>query len=324
MAIRIGFVGTGGIANAHFDALSKIEDVQLVAFCDVDASRAQRAAERFGGKAYTDFRQMLEEVPLDALYVCVPPHAHEGAEELAAAKGIHLFVEKPIARTLERAREIERAIQQAGVLSMVGYHFRYHTATQRAKERLEGLTPVLVKGAWDGGMPGVEWWRHHALSGGQVVEQTTHIFDLARYLAGEVIEVFAYFEHDTARMPFAGGDVASAGVVALRFANGALGTITNTCILDGLGEVGVKVVTPKRAVEVFGGRMVELEPNRREEYSVSENAYYNEALVFTRAIRERNPSLIRTPYSDAVRTLAVTLAVDESARTGKPVRVALE
>ncbi len=321
MAIRIGFVGTGGIANAHLDALSKIEDVQLVAFCDVDASRAQRAAERFGGKAYTDYRQMLDEVALDALYVCVPPHAHEGAEEMAVAKGIHLFVEKPVARTLERARAVESAIQKAGVLSMVGYHFRYYGATQRAKERLEGLTPVLVKGAWDGGMPGVEWWRHHALSGGQVVEQTTHIFDLARYLVGEIVEVFAYFEHDTARMPFPGGDVASAGVVNLKFANGALGVMTNTCILDGIGEVGIKVVTSRRAVEVCWGRMTEVEPNRREEYSSHDNAYYNEALVFTQAIRENNPALIRTPYSDAVRTLAVTLAVDESARTGKPVRV---
>ncbi|MFN7019657.1 MAG: Gfo/Idh/MocA family oxidoreductase, partial [Fimbriimonadales bacterium] len=59
MPIRIGFVGTGGIAQAHFDALSQIEAAQLVAFCDLDAARAQRAAQRFGGRAYTDWRVML-------------------------------------------------------------------------------------------------------------------------------------------------------------------------------------------------------------------------------------------------------------------------
>ncbi|MCS7066708.1 MAG: Gfo/Idh/MocA family oxidoreductase, partial [Fimbriimonadales bacterium] len=167
--VRIGFVGVGGIAQAHLDALSQIEGVTLAAFCDVDASRAETAAARFGGRVYTDYEPMLREQSLDALYVCVPPHAHEGAEERAAERGVHLFVEKPVARTLERARQIEAAIQRAGVLSSVGYHFRYYSATERARERLQGLPIALTIGYWHGGMPGVAWWRQHALSGGQLV-----------------------------------------------------------------------------------------------------------------------------------------------------------
>ncbi len=323
MAIRIGFVGTGGIAQAHFDALSQIEGVELVAFCDVDPARAERAAARFGGKAYTDYQTMLNETALDALYVCVPPHAHEGAEEMAAEKGIHLFVEKPVARTLERARAIEAAIKKAGVLSMVGYHFRYYGATERARERLQGLPTVLVKGAWEGGMPGVEWWRQHALSGGQIIEQTTHIFDLARYLAGEIVQVHAYFQHAPELMPFSGGDVSASGAVVLQFASGAVGVITNTCVLNAPGETGIKVYTPNRVIEVSWGRMTEWEPNRKEEFYSRDNAYHNEARAFIQAIREKNPALIKADYSEGVRTLAVTLAADESARTGKPVAISV-
>lgn len=320
--VRIGFVGVGGIAQAHLDALSKIEGVQLVAFCDLDASRAEAAAARFGGRAYTDYEALLREQSLDALYVCVPPHAHEGAEERAAEKGIHLFVEKPVARTLERARQVEAAIHKAGVLSAVGYHFRYYAATERARERLQGLPVALTIGYWHGGMPGVAWWRQHALSGGQLVEQTTHIVDLARYLVGEIQEVHAYFAQGVAPLPFPDGDVSEAGVVAMRFANGAVGVITNTCMLNAPGEVALKIYTPDRILEVGWGKLIETEANRREEFSARDNPYLSEDRAFIEAIRTGNGSLIRSPYADAVRTLAVTLAADESARIGKPVRVA--
>jgi myo-inositol 2-dehydrogenase/D-chiro-inositol 1-dehydrogenase len=319
--VRVGFVGTGGIAQTHLEALSRIEGAQLVAFCDVDAARAESAAARFGGRAYTDYAQMLREEPLDALYLCVPPHAHGEVEQLAAERGIHLFVEKPVARTLECARAVDAAIQKAGILSAVGYHFRYYGATERARERLQGLPIGMAIGYWHGGMPGVPWWRQHALSGGQLVEQTTHIVDLARYLVGEIVEVFAYLAHGVAPLPYPDSDVSEAGVIAMRFANGAVGTITNTCMLNPPGEVALKIYTPDRILEVSWGKLVETEANRREEYSSRDNPYLNEDRAFIEAIRTGDASLIRSTYSDGVRTLAVTLAADESARTGKPVSV---
>ncbi len=72
MPIRIGFVGIGWIAGTHMDALSQLEDAQPVAFCDLDSGRAERAAARFGGRAYTDWRAMLDAESLDALYICLP------------------------------------------------------------------------------------------------------------------------------------------------------------------------------------------------------------------------------------------------------------
>jgi len=316
MPLRIGFVGIGWIAGTHMDALSQLEDAQPVAFCDLDSARAERAAARFGGRAYTDWRTMLDAEPLDALYICLPPHGHDGVEIEAAQRGIHLFIEKPVARDLDYARGAEDAIQRAGVMSMVGYHFRYYGAIERAKERLQGLPVLMVKGAWDGGMPGVPWWRQHALSGGQLVEQTTHIFDLARYLVGEVVEVFTFSQNNPALLHHPDGDVNVADVVCLKFENGAVGVITDTNGLHAPGEVGLKVYTPERIVEVSWGRMVETEANRKEEFFSRDNPYLRESEAFLEAIRTGNRSLIRSDYSDGVRTLAVTLAADAAGRQG--------
>jgi myo-inositol 2-dehydrogenase/D-chiro-inositol 1-dehydrogenase len=321
MSTRIGFVGTGGIANTHFDALSQLSEAQPVAFCDIDSERANRAAARFGGRAYTDWRAMLDAEPLDALYICLPPHGHDGVEIEAAQRGIHLFIEKPVARDLDYARRVEEAIHKAGVICSVGYHFRYYGAIERAKERLQGLPVLMVKGAWDGGMPGVPWWRQHALSGGQLVEQTTHIFDLARYLVGEVVEVFTFSQNNPALLHHPDGDVNVADVVCLKFENGAVGVITDTNGLHAPGEVGLKVYTPERIVEVSWGRMVETEANRKEEYFSRDNPYLRESEAFLTAIRTGDRSLIRSDYSDGVRTLAVTLAADEAGRTGAVVTV---
>ena len=226
-------------------------------------------------------------------------------------------MEKPVARDLDYARRVVEAIQKAGVICSVGYHFRYYGASERAKERLQGLPVLMVKGAWDGGMPtGTLWWRTYAHSGGQLVEQTTHIFDLARYLVGEIVEVFTYSHHNPALLHHPDGDIAVADVVCLKFENGAVGVITDTNGLHAPGEVGLKVYTPERVVEVSWGRMVETEVNRKEEYHSRDNPYLRESEAFLTAIRTGDRSLIRSDYSDGVRTLVVTLAADESGHTG--------
>jgi len=111
-SVRVGFIGCGGIANLHMNNLSRIEGVELVAFCDVDEGRAKAAAERFKGNAYTDHRKMFEREQLDAVYICIPPHAHTDQEILAAQAGVAIFVEKPVARTLDKALEILEAIKK--------------------------------------------------------------------------------------------------------------------------------------------------------------------------------------------------------------------
>jgi predicted dehydrogenase len=326
MRVRVGFVGCGGMAGGHINNWAGMrdrgEDVELAAFCDIDEGRALSYAKRFEARAYTDFRRMLDEEVLEAVYVVVPPHAHTGAELLAAERGRALFVEKPVANSLETAVEIRDAIGKAGILNSVGYHWRYQEGTDHARAALEGKTVGMVMGYWMGGMPGVAWWRRMEQSGGQFVEQTTHIFDLARYFAGDVTEVYA---NATVR---ALGDVENfsvtdVGAASLKFAGGAIGTIHNTCLLKGFGyNTGLVVVTPEMVAELMSGSGCKLiEAGKRTEFVSRANAYLREDQVFLEAIRSGDGARIRSSYADAVKSLAVSLAANESYQTGKPVAV---
>jgi predicted dehydrogenase len=317
--VRVGFVGAGGIANAHMDCISRMEGVEVVGICDVVREKAERAAGRFGCRAYTSYGELLEKEPMDALFVCVPPHAH-GMEIMAAKRGIAIMVEKPIARTLEMAREIERAIAESGVISSVAYHWRYMNSVKQAKEILSGRKIAMALGYWIGGLPGVPWWRVKDQGGGQVIEQTTHIFDLARYMVGDVDEVYGVaFKGLMEDVP--GYNVEDASTVTLKFKNGAIGNITSSCIVSQGYMVGLNLLTRDLVVEITGGSLRVRYPGRTEEIRETAWAYYEEDKAFLEAVRTGDRSGIRSTYSDGLETLRVTLAAEESFVTGKPVKL---
>src|SRR3972149_4702459 len=127
MALKIGFVGAGGIARAHFKALEQVDDAQIVACTDVDADRAAEAAAQFAGAgADTDFRAMLDECDLDGAYVCVPPHAHGEVELELIERGVPFLVEKPIGVDRRTPRRILEALEGTGLITSVGYLLRYY------------------------------------------------------------------------------------------------------------------------------------------------------------------------------------------------------
>jgi len=319
MPVKIGFIGAGGIANAHMNALQVVEDVQIVAIADVIQERAESAAARFLARAYSDYHEMIESEKMDAIYVCVPPFAHEDQEVLAAQKGIHLFVEKPVAVNMDTARRVRDAIMRSDIVTAVGYHWRYGSNTERAREFLRDRQIGMVLGYWMGGFPGVMWWRQMARSGGQMVEQTTHIFDLARYICGDVAEVYAaYANRVSQNIPEF--DVYDVGTATLKFETGVVGTISNTCILSVPNTVGLHVIAKDLVVEIHGDLKI-IEPGHTEVFTGGSNAMLEENKAFIEAVRTGNTDGIRSTYADALKTLATTLACNESAATGKPVKV---
>ena len=108
--VRIGFVGSGGIAGHHMRQLVTLENAKMVAFCDIDSSRAENAAKEYEGTAYTSYKEMYDQEDLDAVYICLPPFAHTDQELLAIEKGLAIFVEKPIATMVAKAEEIAQSI----------------------------------------------------------------------------------------------------------------------------------------------------------------------------------------------------------------------
>ncbi len=321
MSVRIGFVGCGGIANAHMKNLAKIEGAEMVAFSDIVEEKAQAAADEYGGQAFGDCREMYDSVELDAAYICLPPFAHSDQEILAAQAGLAVFVEKPLAINMEKAREIEAAIDEAGVMSCAAYHWRYHDTAKWAREALAGGPIAMVLGWWMGGLPGVAWWRVQDESGGQILEQTTHIIDMARYLAGDVERVSAEMAlrvmTDVENI-----SVPDVGTVNLRFESGAVGNITNSCVPPGWKN-GLVVIGDKKTV-IFDQFSFELRTAAGSETKTFQPiaAHFRESEVFVNAVATGDASGILSDYSDGVKSLAISIAANMSAESGEPVLLA--
>jgi len=322
--VRIGFIGAGGIAGTHFDTLSQIVDAQLVAFSDVAKERAEAAARRFEGKAYTDPRKMLEAESLDAVYVCLPPHAHKDAEILVARKGCALFVEKPLANTMKTAERIAGAIEDAGIMTSVGYHFRYMDATERARKLLgeKKAAPVaMVYARWLGGFPGVSWWRRLDQSGGQLVEQGTHVIDLARYLVGDVKKVYSCAALREMHKSFEGTTAPDVTALTLEFENGAIGHAAMASLLGNVNEVGLNLIARDTMYELSGNALTVRQGGEEHTYQHSNQPYLDEDKAFVNAVKTGKRLNIKSTYADSLKTLRVTLAANQSAKTGKPVKV---
>jgi len=322
MSVRVAFVGTGVIANhAHFGAMREIADVEIVGMCDVDPAKAEVAAAAHGGQVYVDYREMLDKEKPEALFVCVPPFAHSDIELEAVKRGVHLFVEKPVSLSMERALRTRDAISDAGVICAVGYHWRYNSLIEEARLRLQEMEIPLVLGYWVGGMPPAPWWRVKSKSGGQHVEQTTHIFDLARYILGEASVVFAMGHKGMMQESYEDHDIEDATTVTVGFRNGTVGNFTSADYVRSAGKVGLYIYADQLVMELDLKGVKVAEPGVVTERTHPERAHYVQDRAFIDAVRSGDASGIRSSYDDAVRTLEITLAADESMKTGKPAAV---
>jgi predicted dehydrogenase len=313
--LRVACVGTGFIAGRHLAALSDFDDVEVVAVADAVPERAQQVAAAHDARAYRDGVRLLQTEELDALWICVPPFAH-GALELAAIdRGLPFLVEKPLAHDLATAVGIADRVRGSGVLAAVGYHWRYLSVVEQVTAVLSSSAPSLVNGSWLDSTPRVPWWVRRELSGGQVVEQTTHLFDLARLLVGEVdlvsaVEVAAV---DAVEVPVA-------AAATLRFSTGAVGTISSARVLPARHRVGLQLVSDGCAVEVSERSLTDHElrvvtADGEQVHRVDENPIAREDRAFLDAVAGRT-SDVRAPYADALRSHALSWAVDRSAREG--------
>jgi predicted dehydrogenase len=318
--VRVGFIGAGGMAANHMKNMQQNEHVQLVSVCDVVRERAEQAGQQYGMKPYTVYEEMLENEQLDALFVCVPPFAHGRIEEMAAERGIHLFVEKPVELDLEAARKKAELIEKSGIITSSGYALRYVGSVDQARAYLQDKTIGMVRAYYLSGFVQTPWWRVMEKSGGQLVEQATHIVDLARYLAGDVVKVYAEMDlrHlkdiENINIP----DVTS---VHLRFKSGAIGHV-DTCCIQPDHRLGVEILGHGFRVAYEGTTLTIIEKDKN--LSVPNeipNIFQAQDNTFIQAILENNPSLIRSDYSDALKSLEVTVAANRSAASGSPVHI---
>jgi predicted dehydrogenase len=136
--VRFGLIGTGTWGNVHAETYSTYYRASLAAVCDVDETRARKAADRWGARrVYTDYREMLRDPDVDAVAVATPDFAHREPIVAAARAGKHIIVEKPLATTCEDLDQIAEAVTKAGVKLMVDFHNRWAPPIVVARNDIE-------------------------------------------------------------------------------------------------------------------------------------------------------------------------------------------
>ncbi|SFL33811.1 Predicted dehydrogenase [Halogranum rubrum] len=315
MTVRLAFIGAGGIASTHLDHLESHDGADVVAICDIDEDVAAAAAEPHGASVFTDHHSMYEAGGFDAVVVGIPPFAHEDQERLAAEHGVDLFVEKPLALDSETVRENAEAIAEAEILTQVGHMTRYADSVQRAKSLIGDRTVALVDGHWWCGIPGNpdHWWRRKELSGGQVVEQATHTYDVVRYFAGDVESLSAVGGHEVNADELDFEDSTSA---SMRHETGAISHVSATSTSARFGH-GFRLSGDGFSLELDIGEdtLVGTVDGEPVDFEGDGEMYGPEMDAFVDAVETRDASLLESPYDDARKTFETTLAVEESLAT---------
>jgi len=324
MALKAGYIGTGGISRKHLNAMSEMKDkVEITALCDVNEDAAKARAEQFGGKVYTDYRKMLDDEDLDIAFICVPPHVHGEIEVHCAEKGLHMLVEKPVNLYLEDAIRANEAIKKAGVITSVGYLAGYSNMDKALRSFLADKTiGMIVSERW-GGVAGDEnhWWRVMDKSGGMLHEQATHQLNTMRYYAGDVVEVY---KKDALRVntDLPNHTIPDCEIVTMLFKSGAVGYITTTSTLINGGGSGRMDIIIGGHIRLQPGRDgVKIMPEGAATIEVEDKPVLNLDQSFIEAILTGDRSPITDDYENGLKTTAITLAANESAKTGKPVKV---
>ena len=246
--------------------------------------------------------------------------AHGTPELDVIERGLPFLVEKPVAVNMEIARRIEEAANSAGIITCVGYQLRYLGSTQLARQVLSEKTVNMVIGKyWSGtgrGDPST-WHRQMSKSGGQMLEQATHTIDMMRYLVGEVEEVYAI----SANRVLKEIDCPDNNCVTMEFANGAVGSLTTSWSYDSgdWSHANVVDLLYENKLIHWGVGGLGVRENGEVVTKTAPGPSIDE--VFVDAIREGSGSKILSPYSDAVKSLAISLAAIQSSETGKPVSI---
>jgi len=321
--LRAAFVGTGGRSWTHIGRLMEFEDVELAGFMDLIPERAREKQARAGqGKAYEDYVEMLEDAKPDVLYVCTSPDGHGLIEREAIARGIHLFIEKPMALDMALAEEINEAAKAKGLVTCIGFQDRYLDLVDQCRDWMGGRKAGLVDGAWVGGLPGPPWYPKYATCGGQLLEQNIHIFDMLRYLFGEPAKVYCSGGRGIIGME--GYDLHDYSSAVVTMQSGIVATLFSGCYLgnDSPGYLnGMNIHCADRTIRYKLRDKVTLETRtenitywkRGEDWQTVMNR------VFIDAVKSGDASAVRSPYEDALKTLRLCLACNESIETGRVV-----
>jgi predicted dehydrogenase len=348
--IRIGIIGTGGMANAHAKSFGSIPGVRLVACCDVVQSRAEEFAKKHEIPAvYTDYRRMLAREKLDGVTNVTPDAMHCPVALAVMRRGLAILSEKPLATSLAEAKRMAAAAKKARVINLVNFSYRNSCGLQAAATYIRSgklgeirhvessyLQSWLVATNWGNWRksPGLAWrlsTRHGSL--GDLGDIGCHVYDATSLLCGDIAEIRC----DLRTFPKVRGnrlgeyvlDANDSFAATLGFAGGALGVIHSSRWATGqMNSLRFRVYGMRGGIEVDLDRSYEHyrlcagdDINKGIWQDVKCKATPNMYQRFVNSIRtgKNDPS----DFANGAKVQAYLHASFESARTGRPARVKL-
>ena len=316
--------------EAYISNLRRMEGVELLGVADDDPARGESLAAQYEARYFPYYEALLEARP-DGVIVCSENNRHRPLAEMAAARGIHVLCEKPIATTLEDARAIVDACSQAGVHLMTAFPMRFSAPLQEIKTRLDQGdfgTVYCFNATNQGELPTKyrDWFVDPELAGGgAIMDHTVHLVDIMRWFVGSEVETMYARSNRIFHADEVG--VETGALEMLTFQNGVFATIdaswSRPQYWPTWGGLGFEMITERGAVLVDAFRQ-NLNIYRHD-WQRSNWAYWgsdsNHAMVsdFIAAIREDRPP--RVTGLDGLRAVEATLAAYESVRTGQTVTV---
>ncbi len=347
--IRFGIIGGGMIGPFHAEAISQLDDAELIGVATTREKTAKPFAERFGVKAwYTDYHKLLQRDDIDVVNICTPPFLHEEMTIAAVKEGKHVLVEKPIAINLREADRMIEACEKAGVKLGVIFQSRFKRNVKRIKEAIDkgDFGKLVVGDAY------VKWFRTQEYydsaawrgtwdkeGGGALINQAIHTIDLLQWFMGEVDTLYAFIDTAIHRI-----EVEDVAVAALRFKSGAMGVIEgSTAIYPGLPRK--LEIHGEKGTVIFEGDEIKLwnfigqEKEKKEEEKVREfkdkklgdtsldpthHSIENHKLQikdFVEAVREDREPLVNG--LEGRKALEIIRAIYKSAKAGRAVKFPL-
>jgi UDP-N-acetyl-2-amino-2-deoxyglucuronate dehydrogenase len=337
---RIALAGCGRISKNHFEAIDKIDGLDLVAVSDVDPARAKAAGEAWGVPYFTSYERMLAEANADVVTIATPSGLHHEQGIAAAQAGKHVVMEKPMSISLTGADALVHACDKAGVQLFVVKQNRLNPPVQLLKRAVDKnrfgriyMASCTVHWARPQEYYDQAPWRGTwEFDGGAFMNQASHYVDLIQWIMGPVESVMAKTATLARRI-----ETEDSGIAILKFRSGALGTIQVTMLayprnLEGsltiLGEKGSakiggtavnKIETLEFADYDDDDKLVEsANTNPPNVYGLGHQGYYRNVLDVLRGEAKAD-----TDGRAGRKSLELILGIYESAKTGREVPLPL-
>lgn len=188
--LRVGLLGCGRIAaSIHLPILASLGQVAVVALAEPDEARRRNAARHAPEAAsFADSAEALARAELEAVVITLPNALHASVAQAAFLRGLHVYLEKPLALCASEGREVLRACQTAGTVGMIGYNYRFLPQYQRARAVIQSGhlgKVVALRSIFSSQSPLPDWKRRRETGGGVLLDLVSHHLDLAAWLVGE-------------------------------------------------------------------------------------------------------------------------------------------